>query len=70
MPSRRIEVNGEEREALGIKRQKTQQVKYPARVDTILQRLVKTEIGSGAIEKLSINLHSRQATATLKYDTE
>ena len=70
MPARRIEVNGEEREALGIKRQKTQQVKYPARVDTILQRLVKTEIGSGAIEKLSINLQSRQATATLKYDTE
>ena len=70
MPARRIEVNGEEREALGIKRQKTQQLKYPARTDTILTRLIKTEIGKGTIEKLSINLQSRSATATLKYDTE
>lgn len=70
MPARRIEVNGEEREALGIKRQKTQQLKYPARTNTILTRLIKTEIGNGTIEKLSINLQSRSATVTLKYDTE
>lgn len=70
MPALPIVVNGVARSAYGIKKQKKQQVKFPARVDLSLTRLVKTEVGDGVIEKLSINLQSRSASATLSYDTE
>lgn len=51
-----------------IKRLKMQSVKFPAKELPNLKKLVKTNIGSGVIEKLSLNLSSRFATATLKFD--
>ena len=57
-------------EGLGIKRLKKQRVKYPSSEDPDPIHLVKTELGDGQIEKLSVNLSSRMNTLTLKYDTE
>lgn len=69
MPSYNIKVNGEQTYAFGIQRKKKQNVEYPAQNDDPM-KLVKTEIGSGSIEKMSISLLSGIAKTTLKYDTE
>lgn len=55
---------------MGIKKQKTQQLQYPVYNDPNLYQLVKTNMGNGQIEKISINLSSRKAKTTLRYDTE
>lgn len=70
MPAPSYEINGEQKTATGTKRLKKQTLKFPALVDPDLYKLVKTNIGDGQIENFSINLSSRNATATLKYDTE
>ena len=71
MPAKNLIVNGVQVWAYGIQRQKTQSLSFPVgNDDPDLMRLVKTYIGNGQIEKLSINLSSRIAKATLKYDTE
>lgn len=57
--------------ALGIKRLKVQEkVVIPAYSDPNYYELVKTFVGEGTIRKLSIDLQSRSAEATLEYDTE
>lgn len=54
----------------GIKRGKKQNVKYPSLEDPNPIQLIKTYIGDGQIQKLSINLSSRMNEIQLKYDTE
>lgn len=71
LPARRVLINGSEIYANGIERKKKQTIIYPVGDDDPNPvELVKTYIGSGEIDKLSINLHSRSAKTTLKYDTE
>lgn len=70
MPARNYEINGVFHVATGVKRLKLQSIRFPALYDPDLSKLIKTEIGSGEIEEISINLSSRNATATLRYDTE
>lgn len=70
MPARQYAINGVQMTALGIKKLKTQTLNFPAYTDPNLVELVKTNLGNGMIQKLSINLSSRTANATLKYDTE
>lgn len=70
LPAWDYEYDGEELTALGIKRQRTQSLRFPALTDPDPVKLVKTEIGNGQIEKISVNLLSRNANATLEYDTE
>ena len=70
MPAYQYKINGEQMYASGIKKLKSQTLKFPVLSDPDLVRLVKTNLGNGTIEKLSINLSSRSANATLKYDTE
>lgn len=71
MPASNIEaVIYDDAEVVGTKKQKIQDIQYPAYYDPNLYQLVKTNMGSGQIEKLSINLSSRKAKATLRYDTE
>ena len=70
MPARYYAINGVQMSAIGIKRLKTQQINFPTGTDPNLQQLVRTELGNGTIEKISVNLSSRNANATLKYDTE
>ena len=70
MPAPIYEINGEQIFAQGIKKLKKQTLRFPVLNDPYLYQLVKTNLGDGTIEKLSVNLSSRNATATLKYDTE
>lgn len=57
-------------EAYGIQRNKKQQVQIPLGDSTPdLMQLVRTAMGDGQVERMSINLSSRMAKTTLKYDT-
>ena len=70
MPARNYAINGVQMYAYGIKKLKNQTLRFPALNDPDLLQLVKTNLGNGMIEKLSVNLSSRNANATLHYDTE
>ena len=70
MPARYFKYNGEQMAAQGIKRLKTQTLKFPALTDPNTLQLIKTNLGNGTIQKMSVNLSSRNANTTLKYDTE
>ena len=70
MPAPQYEINNERMYAYGIKKLKNQTLRFPVLNDPNLVQLVKTNLGNGTIEKLSVNLSSRNANATLKYDTE
>lgn len=70
MPAPHYRVNDTDMTALGIKKLKTQDIRFPLLRDIDLNQLIKTTLGNGTIEKLSVNLSSRNAKATLKYDTE
>lgn len=70
MPAPYYEINGVQKQAQKTKKYKTQSVQFPAITDPNMLELIKTNIGNGQIEKLSVNLSSRNATATLKYDTQ
>jgi hypothetical protein len=70
LPSDDIDINGIADTAQGVKRTKKQIVFYPSTTDPDPLKLVKTYIGDGQIEKLSVNLSSRMNEIQLKYDTE
>ena len=70
MPARYFKYNGEQMAAQGIKMLKTQTLKFPAFTDPNTLQLIKTGLGNGTIQKMSVNLSSRMANTTLKYDTE
>lgn len=70
MPAPSYEINGKQMNAYGVKKLKNQTLRFPVLNDPNLMELVKTDLGNGTIEKLSVNLSSRNANATLKYDTE
>lgn len=70
MPAPDYEINGVAYVATGTKKLKFQSIRFPALTDPNLLQLVKTFLGDGTIEKLSLNLSSRNANATLKYDTQ
>lgn len=70
MPSWDIKLNDEEATSLGIQRNKKQTIAFPVgTADPDMFHLVKTYIGNGEFDKLSINLSSKTAKATLKYNT-
>lgn len=70
MPARNYEINGVTKIALGVKKLKTQTIRFPVTQDPDLVKLIKTNLGNGVIDKISVNLSSREANATLRYDTE
>lgn len=71
MPARRFKINNTPNYAIGIERKKKQTLNFPAgTTDPNPMQLVKTYIGNGQADKLSVNLCSRNIKATLKYDTE
>lgn len=70
MPTYDVEINGEQQRVRGIKKLKRQTLKFPVLTEPEMFNLIKTGLGNGVIEKLSVNLSSRNANATLKYDTE
>ena len=70
LPARRVNINGTDTYAYGIERKKKQTLNFPAYDDPNPMQLIKTYLGNGQVDKLSVNLHSRSIKATLKYDTE
>ena len=70
MPAKSYQIGTTTYTATGVKKLKVQDVSFPAANDPNMYQLVKTGIGDGMIGKLSINLSSRNAQATLRYDTE
>ncbi len=71
MPARHFKINNSPNYAIGIERKKKQTLNFPAgTTDPNPMQLVKTYIGNGQVDKLSVNLCSRNIKATLKYDTE
>ena len=72
MPARTYKIGATQYTATGVKKLKTQSLKFPVLREPNFYELIKTELGDGTIQKLSVNLSSRNATATLKYeyDTE
>lgn len=70
LPARNVEINGAPTYVQGVQKNKKQDVEYPVPNEPNVNQLVKTNIGNGAIEKMSLTLHSRMAKTTLKYDTE
>ena len=71
MPARNFKINNIPNYAIGIERKKKQTLKFPAgTTDPNPMQLIKTYIGNGQVDKLSVNLCSRNIKATLKYDTE
>ena len=71
MPARNFKINNIPNYAIGIERKKKQTLNFPAgTTDPNPMQLIKTYIGNGRVDKLSVNLCSRNIKATLKYDTE
>lgn len=70
MPAWTYKKDGVQVTALGIKKLKTQTLKFPAYTDPNTLELIKTNLGDGTIQKTSINLSNRNANTTLRYDTE
>lgn len=70
MPAKSYIVNGINKIALGVKKLKTQTLNFPSLTDPNTMQLIKTLLGNGTIQKMSVNLSSRNANTTLKYDTE
>lgn len=70
MPTWDYEMNDTSYTSKGIQRNKKQQITFPlGGTMPYLMRLVRTDIGDGQIEKISISLSSWVAKTTLKYDT-
>ena len=70
LPARQVQINGFTVNAQGIERKKKQTLIFPVDTDPNPVQLIKTYLGNGEIDKISINLLSRSAKTTLKYDTE
>ena len=70
LPAFNYAIGNNQGTALGVRKTKTQTLTFPCILDANLVNLIKTNMGNGKIEKISINLSSRNAEATLMYDTE
>lgn len=70
LPASKALVNGNLYRGLPTSRNKKQRVKFPTVQDINTKKLVKTYLGNGQIEKISVNLSSRMNDVTLRYDTE
>ena len=70
LPASKATINGRNYTGLSTSRNKKQKVKFPTLQDIETNKLIKTYIGDGQIEKISVNLSSRINEVTLKYDTE
>lgn len=70
LPAKKVVINKEDYEAYETSRKRKQKVKFPTLETIDTKKLVKTYLGNGQIEKISVNLSSRINEVTLKYDTE
>ena len=70
LPAKQVVINNEEIEVMQTSRKKKQKLKFPSIEDIDTSKLIKTYLGNGQIEKITVNLSSRINEVTLKYDTE
>ena len=70
LPAKDVTINGEETRVSRTSRKKKQKLKFPSIEDIDTSKLIKTYLGNGQIEKITVNLCSRMNEVTLKYDTE
>lgn len=70
LPAMDVTINEGPAWVQGIERKKKQKISFPSLEDPNPLQLVKTYLGDGQIEKLSVNLQSRMNDIELKYDTE
>lgn len=70
LPAKKVVINKTDYEVTETSRKRKQKVKFPTLETIDTKKLVKTYLGNGQIEKISINLSSRTNEVTLKYDTE
>lgn len=70
LPAKDVTINGEETWVYQTSRKKKQKLKFPSVEDIDTSKLIKTYLGNGQIEKITVNLCSRMNEVTLKYDTE
>ena len=71
LPASNVEINKAQYFGAKVDRKKKQTISFPAGPnDPNPRKLVKTLLGLGQIEKISVNLCSRFVKTTLKYDTE
>lgn len=68
-PCETIEVSGNVHNDVDYVRTKTNEVTYPAN-DADPQKLIKTNIGEGAVDTLTINIVNQSVKAKLKYGNE
>ncbi|MDR2084330.1 MAG: hypothetical protein LBP67_04985 [Bacteroidales bacterium] len=69
-PSKKLLINNQEVETIGVSKNKTQEVSFPSLYDLDTTKLVTTDLGNGQIDSYTISLDSRLVRATLRYDTE
>lgn len=70
LPAKKVVINETDYNVAETSRKRKQKVKFPTLEIIDTKKLVKTYLGNGQIEKISINLSSRINEVTLKYDTE
>ena len=70
LPARSVKINGQTTTATGVRRTKRQEIRFPVYGDPDPMQLVKTFLGNGNIEKMTLTLSSRIAKTVLKYDPE
>jgi hypothetical protein len=68
-PCETIEVSGNVHNDVDYVRTKTNEVTYPAN-DADPQKLIKTNVGEGAVDTLTINIVNQSVKAKLKYGNE
>ena len=70
LPAKKVTINNKDITLTNVSRKKKQKVKFPTLEELDTKKLIKTYIGNGQIEKITVNLSSRMNEVTLKYDTE
>lgn len=70
LPAKKVTINNKDITLTNVSRKKKQKVKFPTLEELDTKKLIKTYIGNGQIEKITVNLSSRMNEITLKYDTE
>lgn len=70
LPAKAVTINGEDMVLSNTSKSRKQKLKFPSVQELDTSKLVKTYIGNGQIEKITLNLSSRMNEVTLVYDTE
>ena len=70
LPCRYYKIGNVDKVAIGIAKNKVQEVSFPTNGTFDANKVVTTPLGNGKLRKLSLNLSSKGAKATLEYDTE